>query len=63
MMSDKPTSKKVKTAVVSVRMPRPLKDEIKQMAEQNFRSLNQQILWLLERGLAAQRAEDGLAEN
>jgi hypothetical protein len=42
-MTDKqlPSPKRVKTIVVSVRMSPSLRDEIKQMAEQNFRSLNQ----------------------
>ena len=39
------------TVVVSVRMPRPLKERLHQLARLNRRSLNQQIVWALERWL------------
>ena len=35
----------------NVRLPRPLNDRIRERAKQNRRSLNQEIVWLLEQAL------------
>mgnify|MGYP000670662482 CR=1 FL=1 len=35
----------------SIRLPRPLNDRIRERAKQNRRSLNQEIVWLLEQAL------------
>lgn len=40
-----------KTVNLNVRMPSDLHDRVKQQASRDMRSLNLEVLWLLERGL------------
>jgi predicted transcriptional regulator len=48
-----------KTTVVSVRMPRPLKERLHDLARQNRRSLNLQIVWALEQWVQSQEQATG----
>jgi predicted transcriptional regulator len=48
-----------KTTVVSVRMPRPLKERLHDLARQNRRSLNLQIVWALEQWVKSQEQATG----
>ena len=57
------SQKKEPTAVLSIRIPRSLKERLQQLARRDRRSLNQQIRWLIERGLEAQYPEDELPEG
>jgi predicted transcriptional regulator len=50
---------KEKTTVVSVRMPRSLKERLHEMAHENRRSLNLQIVWALEQWVKSQEQATG----
>lgn len=51
------------TQVVSVRMPEDIKTQIEKLADFGHRSENQQILLLVEIGIAALARQDGLASS
>jgi predicted HicB family RNase H-like nuclease len=47
-----------KTVNLNVRMPADLHDRVKQQASRDMRSLNLEVLWLLERGLESVKSAD-----
>jgi hypothetical protein len=50
-MPDSRVTDREEVVAFSIRLPRPLSDKIRQRAKQNRRSLNQEIIWLLEQAL------------
>ena len=46
---------KENTVVVSVRLPQSLKQQMQKLARENRRSLGQQIVWTLEKGLGREK--------
>ncbi len=41
---------------IMLRLPDGLRDELKQMARDGYRTMNGQVIMLIERGLAAEKA-------
>lgn len=58
MKKQKKTEKKRPTMLCSVRMPETLRDDLRRIAEAESRTLSQQIIYILKRGVATVEGKD-----
>lgn len=58
MKKQKKTEKKRPTILCAVRMPETLRDDLRRIAEAESRTLSQQIIYILKRGITTVEGKD-----